>query len=467
VRVVGKLIISFSCLLFFSTISYAQNNFLLNGAAVKLSENCFQLTPNLNNIFGTAWYQQRVSLTKPFEITFNANFGCFDDGADGIAFVLQQQSVNAGGLGGGLGALGIAPSIAVEFDTYNNVSYADLIEDHVAITVHGGFNHNNTNTIAGPIAANSSGDIEDCKDHPIKIVWNPDDNYHLEVFFDCTLILDVHYDIVKNIFNNDPNVYWGFTSATGGRKNIHKVCITHTNIINFLPDYEMCKGDSVQFDGGDGKNFLWTPDSYLNNNTIRNPFAKPNSDISYVLKKEDTCGNTFYDTLNIVVNQNARPPLTTEISYLTKNCKDSAIVLEADTAFDSFRWNTTDTTNSIIAPSEGVFWVHSKGKNCGVTDTFIIKKICPSSFWVPNVFSPNADNYNDYWYADCENCFSYRVEIFNRWGERVFESNLSNAKWDGTFKGKNCPEGIYFYIVNYSNLFEERKLVRGSISLFR
>jgi gliding motility-associated-like protein len=70
----------------------------------------------------------------------------------------------------------------------------------------------------------------------------------------------------------------------------------------------------------------------------------------------------------------------------------------------------------------------------------------------PSGFTPNDDGTNDYWiidnielYPDCV------VEVYNRWGELLFQSKGYKEKWNGTYKGKQLPVGTYYYIINLNN----------------
>jgi gliding motility-associated-like protein len=84
----------------------------------------------------------------------------------------------------------------------------------------------------------------------------------------------------------------------------------------------------------------------------------------------------------------------------------------------------------------------------------------------PNVFTPNYDNFNDCFqlktdpgYQDC-----YQMEIFNRWGRKMFVKSTSNACWDGKNQndGKDCAPGVYYYIITIGE-----KSYTGSVTLIR
>ncbi|KAI9550012.1 hypothetical protein GHT06_003279 [Daphnia sinensis] len=145
--------------------TFAATDFQTNGGTT-FSNNVYTLTPDLGNQNGSVWNQNRVYLDRDFDFKTKVFLGSRDaDGADGIAFVLQNQSLSAGSSGGGLGYAGITPSFAVEFDTWDNGS-ADPTQDHIALIANGntGANHN-TYT---PVHAVQ---MEDGQWHTARFVW--------------------------------------------------------------------------------------------------------------------------------------------------------------------------------------------------------------------------------------------------------------------------------------------------------
>lgn len=63
----------------------------------------------------------------------------------------------------------------------------------------------------------------------------------------------------------------------------------------------------------------------------------------------------------------------------------------------------------------------------------------------PNIFTPNGDGINDIFipgnFKD-----GHRIIIYNRWGQVIFESDRSNYQWDGTYRGAQCSDGVYYYL---------------------
>ena len=68
------------------------------------------------------------------------------------------------------------------------------------------------------------------------------------------------------------------------------------------------------------------------------------------------------------------------------------------------------------------------------------------SMIVPNVFTPNADGYNDKFVYKNQEQWEFETQVFNRWGALVFD-NGNSENWDGTYQGERVSAGVYFYII--------------------
>lgn len=124
-----------------------------------------------------------------------------------------------------------------------------------------------------------------------------------------------------------------------------------------------------------------------------------------------------------------------------------------------------DILNPMVKPDQDTEYTLSvkSGNGCVVTDRVKVKVL--DDITVPNAFSPNGDGINDLW--NLENIDSYpgaTVEIFNRYGERVFNSQGYERPFDGTFSGKALPVGTYYYLIRPNN---GRKEKSGALTLIR
>ena len=210
--------------------AYAQ--FELRGYADYMPSGCIMLTPDERYAEGIAYSTATLDLTRYFEIEFDIYLGDKDDlGADGITFVVHndQRGYDAfGTYGEGLGygrfnanfASGnfIAPSVAVEFDTYQNPYQNDPASDHVAFLVNGSSYHETYWN-----DENENYDLEDDRMHNFRFAWNPD-NQEVIVRLDNSLVYQGKHDLIGEIFEGATDVIWGFTASTGMKHNLQYFC---------------------------------------------------------------------------------------------------------------------------------------------------------------------------------------------------------------------------------------------------
>lgn len=260
-------------LVLFPFFSFSQ--YKLNGNAVQESCNCYLLTNDEQWQSGSVWQVDKISLDNPFDFKFNVFLGYKDaEGADGIVFMLQPISTSLGAAGGGMGFEGVSPSIGIALDTWQNTENNDPAYDHISIQKNGVITHGND--LAGPIPASASSDnIEDGKWHVLQIKWDPATKT-LSTYFDGVFRLSTQTDLVAGVFNNDPMVYWGFASATGGKNNLQKFCTALNPVFTSgSGNDEVCIGSPVAFK--DSSTSFTTIKSYFwdfgdgSTSTLQNP----------------------------------------------------------------------------------------------------------------------------------------------------------------------------------------------------
>ena len=220
--------------LFAQTPKFTTSDFRVTGDAVASGEQCFQLTSARMWQGGSVWYKNPINLNEPFEMEIDLNFGCDDFGADGIVFIFHDK-LRTGMQGEGMGFGGLSPSLGIEMDTYENPRQGDPYFDHMALMKNGRPTHDRYGIMKPVSILPDKKNIEDCSAHRVAISWNPT-TYNIKVTIDGSTRINKTYDIVGRIFRNNPNVYWGFSAATGGEHNVHKVClekIEFTEVANF------------------------------------------------------------------------------------------------------------------------------------------------------------------------------------------------------------------------------------------
>jgi gliding motility-associated-like protein len=91
-----------------------------------------------------------------------------------------------------------------------------------------------------------------------------------------------------------------------------------------------------------------------------------------------------------------------------------------------------------------------------------------TSLYIPNAFSPNGDGNNDLFGVYGRELKTVQMEVFNRWGEKVYDS-MDNpfASWDGRYKGELQPPSVYVYSVEVEYLNAKKVRRSGSVTLIR
>lgn len=105
---------------------------------------------------------------------------------------------------------------------------------------------------------------------------------------------------------------------------------------------------------------------------------------------------------------------------------------------------------------------------CKNQDTILVRVdfVC-GDFFVPNAFSPNDDGLNDFVKIHGFCIGTFNLQIFNRWGEKVFETTDKSVGWDGTYKGKPCDTGVFVYKADGITIDNKSFTIKGNITLIR
>jgi gliding motility-associated-like protein len=204
---------------------------------------------------------------------------------------------------------------------------------------------------------------------------------------------------------------------------------------------------------------LWTPDS-LTTDTANHL----EGGVSYHILVTDP--NRCADSLDIFIPDFGS--INLDLGADTVICDGGPIHLDAGNN-NKFQWQdgSTDRTYTITAPgSYAVTVTNSIG--CKASDTLLVVENCIDELLVPTAFSPNGDGINDLFGAIAVGPISqYHLRIYNRWGEEVFSSDLLKDRWDGTYKLRDQPMGVYVYAIAYVNKKGHSKTKSGNLTLLR
>jgi gliding motility-associated-like protein len=176
------------------------------------------------------------------------------------------------------------------------------------------------------------------------------------------------------------------------------------------------------------------------------------------------------DTLLYVQVELASLPAM-EIIGKDRVCEGESIILKANPTdvLQSIIWNTGETGAEIRITQGGLYSFEAiTSASCRVSAEKWIGD-CPSRrIYIPNAFSPNGDGINDEWQVySIADIAELEVQIFDRWGSKVFTHKGESISWDGTFRNQKLAEGVYIFHLHVRFEEGETREEMGEIYLFR
>jgi gliding motility-associated-like protein len=142
---------------------------------------------------------------------------------------------------------------------------------------------------------------------------------------------------------------------------------------------------------------------------------------------------------------------------------NQTITLTAPAGFVNYEWNGQRGISSFSTNKAGaVVLTVTDNNGCSASQTININSYC-NDIHLPNTFTPNNDGINDtLTIIGLEGDPSVKVSVYNRYGGLVFQSVGYATPWNGTYKGKQLPTGVYYYIVSAR---EAKQVLSGSITI--
>jgi gliding motility-associated-like protein len=235
----------------------------------------------------------------------------------------------------------------------------------------------------------------------------------------------------------------------------------------------ICAGSSTPLTAsGNAASYSWSPATGLSSTTSANPTASPTATTTYTVTA--TLGSCT-KTENVTVTINPSPSINagpTQSIYSGGN-----VILQASASgASSYAWtpsgslNDASVLNPIASPTVTTLYTltATNAAGCQSTDTVSVIVI-PYCIMVKNAFSPNGDGLNDKWkvYDDFGCLKNVTVHVYNRYGNKVFESRDYRNDWDGSYKGKPVPDGTYYAVIEFTLITGKISTQRSDVTIIR
>jgi len=218
----------------------------------------------------------------------------------------------------------------------------------------------------------------------------------------------------------------------------------------------ICLGEKTQLIAGGGVRYLWSPAGSLNDATVPNPIASPTDTTTYTVNVYNAfnCYTTEKSTVNVL-----KKPVANAGSNRVMIQGQSIKLNGTEQNGNVFYWTPnsyisgSNTLTPIVSPNQDTtYTLHvTSTQNCGIDSSTVSVKVY-QHIQIPNTFSPNNDGVNDFWNIAALNTYPKSLtQVFNRYGQQMFQSIGYGKPWDGKYNGQLLPAGTYYYIIDLKN----------------
>lgn len=242
-------------------------------------------------------------------------------------------------------------------------------------------------------------------------------------------------------------------------------------------DTSICEGELIQLNGifSGAAKFTWQSShgSFDNPNSITTNYYPSNIGNERIyLSATDDC-KQWLDSLAILVFPRQIVHVTGDT--IIDPCKEITFSASGGT---NYIWTPTSLIDCLDPPCSKVklksfeetrFTITTVGPCVVPTNLNLSLSQIQSDIYIPNVFSPNGDNINDLFLPifNCDAVTFFNLQIYDRWGNLLFESQNKEKGWNGKCQDVNLNPGVYPFVIHYALHGSERKLKTGDITLVR
>ncbi len=225
-------------------------------------------------------------------------------------------------------------------------------------------------------------------------------------------------------------------------------------------DSTLCEGSNRILDAGIGLSYMWQDGS------------------TNELYTATGIGKYWVTVTNLYLCSSSDTAIISDLlpqpsNFLVKDtavCEAQIITLRSLMPFSKYLWSTGSVSSQISISSPGRYWLQvTNASSCvGKEYVNVAPKNCIRAVYFPNAFTPNGDGHNDLFKATIFGLLKhFHLIVYNRFGERVFETFNTSVGWNGKYLGVDLDTDAFVWYCEYQFNNEQPKTQRGSVVLVR
>jgi len=245
----------------------------------------------------------------------------------------------------------------------------------------------------------------------------------------------------------------------------------------------ICSGTCAQLNAtasGGGVNFNWAPDPTLSSLTVSNPTACPFVTTTYSVTASNSSNCPSATGSGTIIVHPIPPILVGTIPPLvgtdTTILAGDTLVLTANGGGTTYNWWSESGFSCSNCPQISasplvttLYFVTTIDQfGCRNTDSILVKVDDVLTLYIPSAFTPDDKNSNNtMFYAYGIGIHTFEFYVFDRWGNKMFESTSPYVGWDGTFKGQKVQEDVYVYLAKARSITGKSITKTGAVTVVK
>lgn len=286
----------------------------------------------------------------------------------------------------------------------------------------------------------------------------------------------------------DSSKYFYIKVSNGYCNIFDSVYVNKRNVNAYLSSDNICKGDStiisvLNSNPNDTLIYNWTFDSSILSSLNKSQITvNPDTSTTYYVQITNQFGCTLNDSIKVIVYNS---PFNNYNDFVFSDndtifLGQSTILHSSITGNYLYQWwpannlNNPSIQNPTAKPETTTTYyllIEDTLTTCSITDSTkitVIEAVCGEpDIYVSNAFTPNGDNKNDKVFVHGKNISDLYFTIYNRWGEKVFETTKQSEGWDGYYKNKLSDPAVFVYYLKVKCFDGQEYFKKGNITLIR